>query len=483
MTATSDFLFSFLLFFQVQMDSIHESGFYKLLEEKYPEVANASKQAQSDPQLQKFIKLTGLEFDNLNSFSLTVEGLEAMANAKAIGITPRLGSEIEFLLSSEIEGELDAAALFQFFLEQLEKEEGVEVRKQVEATKKKMGETTVMTVPAEVMGEEASTSDLLLAVKKLENQSLVILGVPKSVNQALAGKPKDLSMASMEAMAQARQVTFALELDPAIWDRPEFGANPQNPLFAGLAESVKGIQEVGFSLTFMEESLGVEICVHCKDTQSALGLWTVAQGGLGMAQLAMAQKGPNSPAILGRIKTQAVDKNVFVRVEMLMEDFDEFKAMMSPQVQPLSTAKDPMVGKNAKPIQSKLLNGEDFKLADHKGKVVILDFWATWCGPCVQALPELLQATSSFNDDQVKLIAVNQGEAKKVISKFLASKQLESLEVALDRNRKIGSDYGVQGIPRTVVIDPKGVIREVHVGYAPGMGERLRLEIENLLAE
>ena len=81
------------------------------------------------------------------------------------------------------------------------------------------------------------------------------------------------------------------------------------------------------------------------------------------------------------------------------------------------------------------------------------------------------------------MIAVNQGEAKKVISKFLASKQLESLEVALDRNRKIGSDYGVQGIPRTVVIDPKGVIREVHVGYAPGMGERLRLEIENLLAE
>ena len=73
-----------------------------------------------------------------------------------------------------------------------------------------MGETTVMTVPAEVMGEEASTSDLLLAVKKLENQSLVILGVPKSVNQALAGKPKDLSMASLEAMAQARQVTFAL---------------------------------------------------------------------------------------------------------------------------------------------------------------------------------------------------------------------------------------------------------------------------------
>ena len=159
------------------MDSIHESGFYKLLEEKYPEVANASKQAQSDPQLQKFIKLTGLDFDKLNSFSLTVGGWKRWPTQKQ-SVSPAWLRN-EFLLSSEIEGELDAGALFQFFLEQLEKEEGEEVRKQVEATKKRMGETTVMTVPAEVMGEEASTSDLLLAVKKLENQSLVILGVPK----------------------------------------------------------------------------------------------------------------------------------------------------------------------------------------------------------------------------------------------------------------------------------------------------------------
>ena len=63
--------------------------------------------------------------------------------------------------------------------------------------------------------------------------------------------------------------------------------------------------------------MGIELCVHCVDTQSALGLWTVAQGGLGMAQLAMSQEGSRAPSILGRIKTQAVDKNVFVRVEVL----------------------------------------------------------------------------------------------------------------------------------------------------------------------
>ena len=154
-----------------------------------------------------------------------------------------------------------------------------------------------------------------------------------------------------------------------------------------------------------------------------------------------------------------------------MEDFEEFSSSFMPPVQSKGKAgKDPMVGKKAMPIQTKMLNGEDFNLADHKGKVVVLDFWASWCGPCVQALPELLGAASSFSSDQVKLIAVNQGEAKKVISKFLESKELENLEVALDRNRKIGSDYGVEGIPLTVVIDSKGVVREVHVGYSSEYG-------------
>ena len=89
-------------------------------------------------------------------------------------------------------------------------------------------------------------------------------------------------------------------------------------------------------------------------------------------------------------------------------------------------------------IFTKTLEGEDFKLSDYKGKVVVLDFWATWCGPCVRALPELLKATSNFNKNKVALIAVNQGESPKVISKFLEKKQLKKLSVILDKTRKIG---------------------------------------------
>jgi peroxiredoxin len=290
-------------------------------------------------------------------------------------------------------------------------------------------------------------------------------------------------------MSKNRQVTLAIKVDPAVWERPEFSANQQNPLFAGLANSVKGIREFGISLSFLAESMGIELCVHCVDTQSALGLWTVAQGGLGMAQLAMSQEGSRAPSILGRIKTQAVDKNVFVRVEVLPEDLDEMESQLMPNSgsSPSSDAKtvematDPLIGQKAPEFQTQFLNDEDFKLSDHKGKVIVLDFWATWCGPCVRALPELLKATSGFNQNKVALFAVNQGESSKVISNFLKKKQLKALSVIMDETRMIGGDYKVKGIPKTVVIDQKGIIRHVHVGFSANMGDQLESEIESLL--
>ena len=71
----------------------------------------------------------------------------------------------------------------------------------------------------------------------------------------------------------------------------------------------------------------------------------------------------------------------------------------------------------------------------------------------------------------------------KVISKFLEKKQLKALSVIMDETRMIGGDYKVKGIPKTVVIDQKGIIRHVHVGFSPKIGNRLKGEIQNLLAE
>ena len=479
---SADFLFSFLLFFQVQIESIKDSGFYKMLSEKYPEVSqNLSDPNNMDPELKELVDATGLNFEDLSEISVSVEALDGIRKASREGKSPKLGSDFEFVFSAKVKSEIDAQKMFSFMLDKLEEEKGKADRMKVEKTIAKKGNLSSITVPVELLGDEFSDSDVKCSISVDGNYSKIKVGLPGKMELGNA------SLACLSAMAKDRQITFAIKVDPAIWERPEFNSQQQNPLFAGLANSVKGIREFGLSVSFREESLGLEICVNCKDTQSALGLWTVAQGGLGMAQLAMAQDGGQAPEILSRVKTQASDKNVFVRVDILEEDLDELESMQiipamgKPRGQSTKSKMDPLIGKKAPVFESVLLDESIFKLSDMKGKIVVLDFWATWCGPCVRALPELIEKTSAFGKDDVVFLAVNQGESRKVISQFLKRKKLQELTVVMDRKQSIGRDYEVQGIPKTVIIDQEGIIHHVEVGFAQKTGARIKAEITELL--
>ena len=94
MTAQS-FLFSFLLFLDIQIESIEQSGFYKMLVEKYPQISEGWQEAENmNPEVQELTKLTGLNFDDLIGFNLVVEGLDGMAKASEEGRAPKLGSEL-----------------------------------------------------------------------------------------------------------------------------------------------------------------------------------------------------------------------------------------------------------------------------------------------------------------------------------------------------------------------------------------------------
>ena len=112
---------------------------------------------------------------------------------------------------------------------------------------------------------------------------------------------------------------------------------------------------------------------------------------------------------------------------------------------------------------------------------MVLDFWATWCGPCIKALPQLIESISDFAPEEVVLVAVNQGENKKRITQFLQQKKLMDLTVAMDKNQRIGRNYQVQGIPKTVVIDQKGIIRHVEVGFAERTAFRIKSKISKLI--
>jgi peroxiredoxin len=146
------------------------------------------------------------------------------------------------------------------------------------------------------------------------------------------------------------------------------------------------------------------------------------------------------------------------------------------------TANHESLDKPAPDFTLPTLDGGEAKLSELKGQVVVLDFWATWCKPCVMALPGVIKVTSELADQGVAFYAVNQGEKPERINGFLKEKGW-TMPVALDPTAQAGQAYGVSGIPHTVIIDKKGIVRHVHSGFMPGMDIQLKSEIEALLSE
>ncbi len=127
-----------------------------------------------------------------------------------------------------------------------------------------------------------------------------------------------------------------------------------------------------------------------------------------------------------------------------------------------------------------LKSGETFKLQDYKGKVIMLDFWATWCGPCRTELPKLQEIYEKYKDKEFMFIAVNSREDKEKVGKFV-TEQKYAFPVALDKDGKITGLYGIRSFPTLMLINKDGKIAKIHQGYAPGMEKSIAEEIDALL--
>jgi peroxiredoxin len=146
-----------------------------------------------------------------------------------------------------------------------------------------------------------------------------------------------------------------------------------------------------------------------------------------------------------------------------------------------SGLESPLVGKPAPDFNLELLDGKRFHLAGSKGKVVVLDFWATWCGPCLQAMPQVERATAEFQNQDVRLVAVNLQETAEQVTALLARQKL-TLTVALDRDGTVAEKYKAVAIPQTVIIDRDGKVARLFVGGGPNLEDRLRLALKSILA-
>ncbi len=124
--------------------------------------------------------------------------------------------------------------------------------------------------------------------------------------------------------------------------------------------------------------------------------------------------------------------------------------------------------------------GSMVELSRYRGKVVYLDFWASWCAPCLIAIPEIEAMRKAFPSDDFQVLAVNLDQKEKKALRFL-KKHPVGYPSASDPKGKLPEQYGVDTMPTSYLIDRKGIIRYVHRGFQRGDSSKLRREIRALL--
>jgi len=130
----------------------------------------------------------------------------------------------------------------------------------------------------------------------------------------------------------------------------------------------------------------------------------------------------------------------------------------------------------------KLLGGDEVKLSDYRGKVVFMNFWATWCGPCRFEMPSMQRLYDSVASDQFEIIAVNLREDEDMVDDFMEELGL-TFPVMLDTTGYVGSVYGVRGIPTTFLLDKQGRLIGRIVGTREWDTPSFEALIKDLMAE
>jgi cytochrome c biogenesis protein CcmG, thiol:disulfide interchange protein DsbE len=147
-------------------------------------------------------------------------------------------------------------------------------------------------------------------------------------------------------------------------------------------------------------------------------------------------------------------------------------------------AKDahPLARKSVPEVELKLQKGGSWRPADANGKVLIVDFWASWCEPCRDSFPKLDAIYKRHENGGLVVVAINEDEEPTKIPNFLQSTGV-TFPVALDPSGSAASSFGVSKMPSQFVVDRRGVVRFVHSGYQPDEMEALEDEIKQLLRE
>ncbi len=126
------------------------------------------------------------------------------------------------------------------------------------------------------------------------------------------------------------------------------------------------------------------------------------------------------------------------------------------------------------------LQGKTLSLKELKGQVVFMDFWATWCPPCVVSSPEVEKLVEEYKGKKVSVLSISLDSGEGPVKRFLSTHKMTS-RVFLAGESGIDISYQVDGIPAFFIIDPNGNITKAWTGYNPAMSSHWKKEIDRLL--
>jgi len=146
------------------------------------------------------------------------------------------------------------------------------------------------------------------------------------------------------------------------------------------------------------------------------------------------------------------------------------------------SAKRGLIDQAAPDFTLKSAQGNNIKLSEHRGEVVLINFWASWCGPCRQEMPLLDELHSKYEPLGFTMLGVNVEEDSSVAQLMLSELNV-NFPILFDTENSVSESYAVDAMPTTIIIDRDGKVQYIHRGYKPGDEHKYQDAIRRIIRE